>query len=94
MDLGLSNIVGIERKLQLVREGIVDGWLFNPPDLADCNDPYLNMIQTCEMHMYLLAGKKHPALRKEANLYWDDIADFPGLGFPDGAYPNAQIALK
>ena len=92
--LGLSNIVGVERNHQLVREAIIDAWLCSAPDLPDCNDPDLTSIQLCEMPIHLMVGKNHPLLRKETNLCWDDIADFPSLALPDGAYPNTQIAFK
>ena len=92
--LGLSNIVGIERNHQLVREAIVDTWLCSAPDLPDHDDPDLTSILLCEMPVYLMVGKNHPLLRKKTNLCWDDIANFPSLALPDGAYPKTQKALK
>jgi DNA-binding transcriptional LysR family regulator len=92
--VGLSNIVGIERNHQLVREAIIDAWLCSAPDLPDHNDPDLTSIRLCEMPIHLMVNKNHPLLRNKLNLSWDDITNFPSLALPDGAYPKTQIALQ
>ena len=92
--LGLSNIVGIKRNHQLLRDGIIDAWLCSAPDLPDCNDPDLTSIQLCKMPVHLMVGKSHPLLQKSKNIQWDDLADFPSLGLPDGAYPKTQSTLE
>ena len=92
--LGLSNIVGIKRNHQLLREGIIDAWLCSAPDLPDCDDPDLTSIQLCQMPVHLMVAKDHPLLRKGTSIRWDDLADFPSLGLPDGAYPKTQSTLE
>ena len=92
--LGLSNIVGVKRNHQLLREGIIDAWLCSAPDLPDCDDPDLTSIQLCQMPVHLMVAKDHPLLRKGTSIRWDDLADFPSLGLPDGAYPKTQSTLE
>jgi DNA-binding transcriptional LysR family regulator len=91
--LGLCNIVGVERNFQLVRDRIVDVFLAGLPDLPDPDDPDLTAIVLADLPVFYVARPNHP-LVGQATLSVDQIAQFPSLGLPDGAYPRVEAALK
>ena len=91
--LGLCNIMGIARNLQLVRERIVDAWLCGLRDLPDPHDPDLTAIVLSTMPVYCTVAAGHPLLRRDP-LDLEALADFPSLALPEGAYPKVEEGLK
>ena len=91
--LGLGSIVGVARNLQLVRDRVVDVWLGALPDLPAADDPELVAIQLCTMPVHYLAAPDHPLLRMP-RITVEQVAQYPTLALPDGAYPIVERSLK
>ena len=91
--LGLSNIVGIQRNFQLVRERIVDACITGLPDVPADDDEDLVSINLSSMPVFFVCSPGHP-LAREPNLSFGDIAKFPTLGLPVGSYPRVEASLK
>ena len=89
--LGLCNIVGIARNVQLVRERIVDAWLCGLPDLPDPNDPDLTAIVQTTMPVHCTVAAGHSLLRRDP-LDLEALADFPSLALPKGPTPRWRRA--
>ena len=91
--LGLSNIVGVQRNFQLVRERIVDAYIAGLPDVPADDDEDLVSINLSSMPVFFVCSPSHP-LAGEPNLSFGDIAKFPTLGLPAGSYPRVEASLK
>ena len=91
--LGRSNIVGVGRNLQLVRERIVDAWIAGLPDLPSPDDPELAAIPLSRMPVFFTCAPGHPLLQLE-QISLEDVAAFPSLGLPSGSYPLVEAALR
>lgn len=91
--LGLCNIVGAPRNFSLLRLGIVDAWIGAGPDLPEADDPDLTSLPLSEMPVHCVVAPNHPLL-KQSDLSFDDLAAFPSLALPAGAYPKVEKALK
>jgi DNA-binding transcriptional LysR family regulator len=90
---GLSNLVGLEPNLALLRQRICDAWICGLPDRPDDDDPELCSVQLCVMPVHLLVHPGHPLL-KQADIELEDLQAFPSLALPDGAYPIVERELK
>ena len=90
--LGLTNIVGVARNFQLVRERIVDACLIGLPDLPALDDPDLTAIVLSSMPVFFVARSDHPLVGRH-DLCFQDIAAYPTLGVSGGAYPLVEKAL-
>jgi DNA-binding transcriptional LysR family regulator len=91
--LGLANIVGTPRNFQLVREKIVDACLTGLPDIPPEEDADLVPINLSSMPVRFLSNPDHPLTRKPS-LSYEDIARYPTLALPSGAYPVVEESLK
>ena len=91
--LGLCNIVGVARNFQLVRDRIVDVFLAGLPDLPDPDDPDLTSIVLADLPVFYVVRPDHP-LVGQAQLRVEQIAHYPSLGLPEGAYPRVEAALR
>ena len=91
--LGLANIVGVPRNFQLVRERIVDVCLTGLPDYPPADDPELTSITLSKMPVFFVVRPGHPLIN-QAQLCFDDIAQYPTLGLPPGSYPRVEACLK
>jgi hypothetical protein len=91
--LGLCNIVGVPRNLELLRERIVDVWLAGLPDLPEPDDPDLTSLTLSQMPVHCLVGEGHPLLNRPS-LCFDDLAAFPSLALPADTYPMVERALR
>ena len=91
--LGLSNIVGIARNFQLVRERIVDAYIAGLPDVPPDDDQDLVSINLSSMPVFFVCSPDHPLVR-ESYLSFEHIARYPTLGLPTGSYPKVEVSLK
>ncbi|MFM8258204.1 MAG: LysR substrate-binding domain-containing protein [Vulcanococcus sp.] len=94
---GLHNTVGISRPLRWLRDGVIDAWLAGGPDWPDADDPELAVLPLSQMPVHLVVAPDHPLLRQlehNAPLSWDDVAAFPSLALPPGAYSKVEAALQ
>lgn len=94
---GRHDTVGVQRPLQWLREGVIDAWLAGGPDWPEPEDPELAVIQLCRMPVHAVVAADHPLLqhwRQHGSLSWEDLAAYPSLALPDGAYPKVEEALR
>ncbi len=94
---GRHDIVGVQRPLQWLRQGVIDAWLAGGPDWPDPDDPDLAVVQLCRMPVHLVVAPGHPLLQlleRQGSLRWDDVAAFPSLALPPGTYPQVEASLR
>lgn len=91
--LGRSDIVGIQRNMQLLQERIIDAWIAGLPDLPSANEPELTAIPLTRMPVFFTCAPGHPLLSR-ARLSYEDIAAYPSLSLPTGSYPLVEQALQ
>jgi hypothetical protein len=91
--LGQSNIVGVARNLRLLREYVIDCWVAGLPDIPQSDDPDLGAVVLTEMPVFFTCPPEHPILKRESINYCD-IAEFPTLALPTGAYPLVEQSLS
>jgi DNA-binding transcriptional LysR family regulator len=91
--LGLSNIVGMPRNLQLVRERIVDVCISGLPDVPAADDHELTSIALSSMPVFFVVQPNHPLIER-SGLSYSDISQFPTLALPANSYPQVEESLK
>lgn len=91
--LGLSNIVGIRRNFQLVRERVIDACITGLPDVPLDDDKDLLAMNLSSMPVFFVCSPDHPVLR-ESELTFEHIARYPTLGLPAGSYPKVEESLR
>ena len=60
------------------------------------HDPEFTVIELCHMPLHVVVAPGHPLLRSlepGKPLHWDDVAAFPSLALPPGAYPKVEASL-
>jgi hypothetical protein len=85
---GTFDHVGPHRPLQLLRERVIDAWLYADPDLPD-DDPDLLVLRFSEGTPLLTAVVGHP-LHGQGRLSLDDCRAFPSLALPAGVVPGEE----
>ena len=91
--LGLSNIVGVRRNFQLLKERVVDAFVAGLPDVPLDDDNDLMTINLSSMPVFFVCSPDHPLLR-ESELTFEKIARYPTLALPAGSYPRVEASLK
>lgn len=94
---GRHDIVGVQRPLQWLHEGVIDAWLTGGPDWPEADDPDFVVLPLCRMPVHLVVAPDHPLLQllqRQGTLSWDDVAAFPSLALPHGAYPKVEASLR
>ena len=89
--------VGIARPLSLLRQRVIDAWLAGGPDWPEADDPEFAVQPLCAMPIHAVVAPGHPLLTqlaRQGQLSWDDVAAFPSLALPTGAYPKVEAALR
>lgn len=90
---GSFDVVGIERPLRWLRQGVIDAWIAGGPDWPADDDPELVTIPLCRLPIHLVVAPGHPLLSDPAP-DWQAVAAFPSLALPEGAYPRVEAALR
>ena len=94
---GRHDIVGVERPMQWLRQGVIDVWLAGGPDWPEPDDPDFAVLPLCRMPVHLVVAPGHPLLQRlkpEGSLSWEDVAAFPSLALPPGTYPKVEDSLR
>ena len=89
---GNLNYLEYQRPVDLLRDRIIDAWLCGAPDLPD--DPDLTCVPLFEIPMLLAAHQDHPLLRQQSPLTLADVAAYPLLPLPQGAFPVFEARLR
>jgi len=83
-----------ERPLQLLREGVIDAWVASYPDVPAATDPAIACIGLSRMPIWLVVDQSHPLLELGEQVTFADVADYPCMPLPDGAFPEFQAVLE
>jgi DNA-binding transcriptional LysR family regulator len=89
---GNHNYFEYHRPRELLRKGLIDAWLCSAPHMP--GDSAFHTIQFTAMPLELLVKAGHPLLDRGDQLAWDDLANYPVMALPDGAFPTAQAGLE
>lgn len=89
---GNANYFECQRLQELLLHGVIDAWLCSAPDVPD--HPDLHVIQLTVMPLWVMVRPGHPLLERGDQLSFADLADYPVLPLPDGAFPKAQRILE
>lgn len=89
---GNTNYLECQRLQELLLRGVLDAWLCSAPDVPD--HPDLHVIQLTAMRLSLMVRLGHPLLERGDRLTFADLADYPVLPLPDGAFPKVQRILE
>ncbi len=92
--LGNFDFLEYKRPIQLLRERVVDAWLASYPDCPDADDPELTSFRLTRLPMYLLVAEGHPLLALGDRVTMDDVARYPDMALPDGAFPKFQAQAE
>lgn len=91
---GRSDLVGMDRPLQLLHERVIDAWVASyQPDLPDSRDPLWWVLDLVRLPVQLLAAPDHP-LAGARRLGQGDFDPFPSLALPDGWFPRTEAILR
>ena len=82
-----------ERPLQLLREGVIDAWVASYPDVPAVTDPAIACIGLSRMPIWLVVDQSHPLLELGEQVTFADVAAYPCMPLPDGAFPKFQAVL-
>ena len=82
-----------EKPLQLLREGVIDAWVASYPDVPAATDPTIACIGLSRMPIWLVVDQSHPLLELGEQVTFADVADYPCMPLPDGAFPKFQAVL-
>ena len=82
-----------ERPLQLLREGVIDAWVASYPDVPAATDPTIACIGLSRMPIWLVVDQAHPLLELGEQVTFADVAAYPCMPLPDGAFPKFQAVL-
>lgn len=89
---GNGNYFEYHRPLALLQQGIIDAWICSSPDVPEVSD--LVAIPLVSMPIHPVVKPGHPLLQQGANLCLQDLANYPVLPLPDGAFPLFQRMLQ
>jgi DNA-binding transcriptional LysR family regulator len=86
--VGRSDLIGLARPLQLLRERVIDAWLIdNSVDLPPPDDPEVARLDLFRYPLWLAAAPGHP-LAGERGVSHDDLRRFPVPQIPLELFPN------
>ncbi|MCT0215948.1 substrate-binding domain-containing protein [Synechococcus sp. CS-1330] len=84
---GNHDFMAVCQPLSLLREAVIDAWIAPYPDCPDEDDPEIASFPLCRFPCILVASESHPLFSIQKELTIDDIAAYPSLSLPDGAFP-------
>lgn len=89
---GNNNYLEYQRLQELLLHGVIDAWVCSGPDIP--RHPDLHAIQLTAMPLELMVRLGHPLLELGDQLAFADLAAYPVLPLPEGAFPVMQRILK
>ena len=84
---GNHDFMAVSQPLSLLRDGVIDAWIAPYPDCPDEDDPEVASFPLTYSPCILMANESHPLFSSQKELTIDDIAAYPSLSLPDGAFP-------
>lgn len=84
---GNHNFMNVSQPLSLLRERVIDVWIAPYPDCPDEDDPEVASFPLNYSPCILVANETHPLFSIQRQLTIDDVAAYPSLSLPEGAFP-------
>ena len=91
---GNLNYLEYHRPLHLLELGVIDAWLASYPDAPCGDDSDIVAIPLSRMPMRLVVNQGHPLQALGHHITFADVAQYPCLPLPNGAFPQFQAALQ
>jgi hypothetical protein len=91
---GNLNFLEYHRPWHLLALGVIDAWVASYPDVPFGDDSDIVAIPLSRMPMRLVVNQGHPLLALGCHVTFADVAQYPCLPLPDGAFPQFQAALQ
>ena len=91
---GNFNYQEYHRPFELLQDRVIDAWIASYPDTPASNDPTMITIPLSRMPMLLVVKHGHPLLELGSQISFADIAAYPRLPLPEGAFPRFEAALN
>lgn len=92
--VGNFDLLDTRKPLQLLRSGILDAWIAGYPDVPDPDDETLACFRLTRLPLKLAVSVAHPLLQQGDAICLDDVAAYPCMALPDGAFPRLEETLK
>ena len=92
--LGNFDLLDTRKPFALLRAGVLDAWIAGYPDVPDPEDEDLACFRLTRLPLKLAVSTSHPLLQKGDGLCLDDVAAYPCMALPDGAFPRIEQILK
>ena len=84
---GNHDFMAVSQPLSLLRDSVIDAWIAPYPDCPGDDDPEVASFPLNYSPCILVANESHPLFFNQKELTLDDIAAYPSLALPDGAFP-------
>jgi hypothetical protein len=91
---GNHDFMAVSQPLSLLQNGVIDAWIAPFPDCPDEGDPNLFSIDLTRSPCHLVAAESHPLFSYKRHLNIDDVAEYPSLSLPHGAFPIFEAYAK
>lgn len=91
---GNLNFLEYHRPFHLLALGVIDAWVASYPDVPCGDDSDIVAIPLSRMPMRLVVNQGHPLLGLGSHVTFADVAQYPCLPLPDGAFPQFEAALQ
>ncbi len=91
---GNLSFLEYHRPLHLLALGVIDAWVASYPDVPFGDDADIVAIPLSRMPMRLVVNQAHPLLALGRHVTFADVAQYPCLPLPDGAFPQFQAVLQ
>ena len=91
---GNHDFMAVRQPSSLLRDGVIDAWIAPYPDCPDEDDPELASFPLNYSPCILVANESHPLFSSKNGLGIDDVAAYPSLSLPDGAFPAFEAYAR
>lgn len=92
--LGNFDLLDIGKPLSLLRDGVLDAWIAGYPDIPESDDEDLACFRLTRLPLKLAVSAVHPLLQLGDAISLDDVAAYPSMALPSGAFPRSEEILK
>ena len=92
--LGNFDLLDSRIPLALLLEGILDAWIAGFPDVPGPDDGDLACFRLTRLPLRLAVSSEHPLLKMGDSITLEDVAAYPSMALPDGAFPRSEEILK
>ena len=92
--LGNFDLLDVRKPIALLKSGIIDAWIAGYPDVPAPDDPDLVCFDLTRFPLRLVVSPRHPLVSAGDAVTLDDVAAYPCIALPDGAFPQSQQILE